>query len=384
MRRIACLGALALLLALAPGSRAMDIVRREDSPDRAHLERAEREVQQQREREERMRRADELQREAKELMRRADDMPMGQAMQREAEELRAEAKRMMAEAEELRRDLSGRVGAGPSMVEVRGMAQGATPKTLVLPAEPMEPEEMAGVTEDLTVMSRILEKVLSSEFREGLEVLPGMPGGPFSRLLGEESMPSMYLQGYGALFFLRVDFPLAGPMAEPEHEPQREPDNLWDQTRREMHGPGGGFGAPMPGAGFGPAWEWRNPRGRFDPERVERLKRTILDTLRHAARIRALGRDESVTVVVFGAEAGGPVRAALGGRSAAAAAAAAAAARGNMGQPARPRVAIVSVPGGGGEGDVLIIRAAKKDIDALAEGKLNLDEFADRATIMIQ
>jgi hypothetical protein len=377
----------------------MEMVEMRDNPERAHLERAEREMRQHRE--EQMRHAEELQQEAKRLLREADEIQAHRGAEQEADELRAQAKRLMAEAGEIRKHVERPVEPRDVKI-VYGMPQAAVPRTLVVPLDPMSPEERAGITEDLAVMSRILEKVLPPDFRGGF-VDVTLPGSPFAPLLGGQQLPSIYLEGYGAIFFVQVGFPLRGPSPEPEEAPEEEDDALWEETRRELHGPGPGGFMGMPGTGHVEFdHDWGPRRDRFDPERVEQLKHMVLDALRHASRIRALKRSDSVTVVVTGAPPAGPSMIGMrpagagfpgagfrgpGRATGVAVASGRAAVKVGPGPGAGVETVVLPggvVPAGGADGDSLVIRAAKEDIDALAEGKLDLDRFRELATVIMQ
>jgi hypothetical protein len=382
MKRTLVLAVAVLFAVPAAGLRAMEMVEPAEHPEQAHVERAEREMREHHE--EIMRRAEQLQREAKELMRNADRLQAEHAEKREPDEMRERAHRLLAEAEELRRAVKGRPETARKRVTVAALATTETPRALVLPLHQLEPDETAGIVEDLSVMARVLEKVLARELRDGFRVAaPGMPGGPFSVLLGRQSVPDMYLEGYGAVFFLRVNFPLAGAVPVPEREREEEADSLWDETRRELHGPRStGWPVGPGGAEYGLDFdvEWPGPGRRFEPERVERLKHSVLDALRHAARIRALERGESVTVVVMGAGQPGPTvwklgEGVYGGAESFERAA-------GMGMPMPARIGPVAPRRSGS--NVLVIRAGKEEIDALADGKMDMDEFAEEATIILQ
>ena len=158
---------------------------------------------------------------------------------------------------------------------------------LVIPTSEMKAEDLAAITEDMTVMSRIIDSQLGKE-----ESRRFMFSGDF---LWQSSRmaQNMYLQGYGALFLKKVDFPLSpGPaVQEEEQETKKEEgvDPVWEQTKKNI---------------FEPQEERRRRPERdeekYDAEKVENLKTNVIKALKHAANIRNLKSDESVIVTVTG------------------------------------------------------------------------------------
>ncbi|HPC96675.1 MAG TPA: hypothetical protein PLU87_17145 [Sedimentisphaerales bacterium] len=242
----------------------------------------------------------------------------------------------------------------------------------IVPAQPMTTEELTSITEDVNVMRRIFENKLRQA-----NLLP--PAGPLSVFLGGgpryfggaegDAGRTMYLQGYGVLFVMDVDYPLApGPQLEPNQppqQPQAETDPVWARTRDEIYRP----------ASFDP---WRDTdvaRPRYSAEKVENLKTTVIQTLVHAANIRCLAPEESVIVRVTGS----PESDVLAGKT-------------------------IAIPGTGhivvkssnndlrimerslteAAQTVLTIRAKAADIKARAEGKLSDEQFRQRVQVLSQ
>ncbi len=136
----------------------------------------------------------------------------------------------------------------------------------------------------------------------------------------------IYIQGYGALFFMRVDLPLTAPPppVKPKEKPSEPVDKVWHQIKRELYGPRN-VSTDQSGKGI---------------DRVEWLKTNIVKNLRHAANIKCLKPDELVIVT----------------------------ANGNEKEAGPPKV--------------LIVRAKKSDIDAFSEGTLDLDGFREKIQIV--
>jgi hypothetical protein len=259
-----------------------------------------------------------------------------------------------------------------------GMAYGSTGRgehALVVRSSETDPKTITDVEEDLNVMGLILEKALyqsgDEEEREAMGIrLISTSGSPARR--------SLEIEGYGAIFLLNVNFPLAGPAEKPDEDKKEPSNSTWDEAKRELYGQSEG----SPDGNL-----IRFSKEGYDPKRVEKLKDSLLEALKNAANIRGLKSDESVTVVVTSHV--GPGRARLFQKKAAA--------TGGYGGGGRF--------GGGGFGgagtmpfwqwqdgsinaegrgeSVLTIRARKSDIDVFARGKLTMDDFRKKASVLI-
>jgi hypothetical protein len=234
-------------------------------------------------------------------------------------------------------------------------------RPLVIRTSTMDPKDQANLEEDLVIMAKVLDKAL--------QPVPE-PNTPYRAmgidLFGSSSSPAMrnlYLDGYGALFMLRVGFPLVPPPpgpAEPKKE-DSETDSAWEQAKQELYGQGQ---AGMPP---GPAQE-------FNEAKVSQLKAQLLEALKSASNIRELKPSESVTVCIFGGAGSGRfIRSGLRTHASATA-----------GQPSIPAdsARMLAVDHRGKQrGTVMTLRAKKSDIDAFAKGKLDHDEFSKTVKI---
>ncbi len=163
------------------------------------------------------------------------------------------------------------------------------PATLVLPGEDLEVEAADALSEDLAVMGRILGKAAG---RGGSDQHLWMTGfGGF----GSPGLEALYLDGFGALFLLNVDFPLVGPK-DTKKSAQAEPvDRTWEEARRELKSGRGPFeAAPTVFLGRG------DEGADFEPGRVEELKRALIESLRHAANLKSVRENDTIAVAVFG------------------------------------------------------------------------------------
>lgn len=248
-----------------------------------------------------------------------------------------------------------------------------TGRVLVVPAAEIKTEDILAITEDMSVMSRIFERNLE---RARIGAVPGdvymHAQFPLETLLGRgrSGIQSIYLQGFGALFLTKVDFPLSpGPQAQEEKQTQEDEDvdPVWERTRIEMYEPEEARRRTTRTAA--------KPEEKYDAEKVANLKSTIITSLKHAANIRNLKPDESVVLTVTG----GGGRATLVGDA----------------TSAMTKIFVVGSDGNtkiiedmspGGEAalfpTVLVMRAKKSDIDAFAKGDLDLDQFRQRVQVL--
>ena len=98
---------------------------------------------------------------------------------------------------------------------------GNTGTVLVIPSEQTKTEDLLTINEDMTVMSRIFEKNIEQAriktVRGGM-IVP--THDLFSTLLGggRGGIQSIYLQGFGALFLMKVDLLLSPPPDKQDDE----------------------------------------------------------------------------------------------------------------------------------------------------------------------
>jgi len=102
---------------------------------------------------------------------------------------------------------------------------------LVIPVDQLKPEDLSSISEDSGIMHRIFNKQLRQEC--GIDTA-------FTSLFGgyNNNTDVIYLEGYGALFLLQVDVPLAPPLETKEQEPNEQGDQTWEQTRHELYSTG--------------------------------------------------------------------------------------------------------------------------------------------------
>jgi len=272
-------------------------------------------------------------------------------------------------------------------------------RTLVIPKEAAEPKDLPQFEEDLNIMARILRKAAGGAAEKSRSAM-----GIFIRNhpFGEGAAPqNLYLEGYGALFFLDVNYPLVAPPArKAETGTKEQTSSEWEEARRELYNQ-----AAVPLLGdlaiqsslmlSGPAAE------QYDADKVERLKNDLLSALKNAAHIRHLKAEETVTVLVAGRGGKGESRLVLrppgaygGGMGGGTTGGNIMGGGGGMGSHftggnimgvsgSLPGVRGVTRASAGGQAGRLILRARKSDIDAFQKEKLSLEDFRKKVTVIL-
>jgi hypothetical protein len=203
------------------------------------------------------------------------------------------------------------------------------------------PDFIETTVKDLNIMCHIFDKELNLSGQTGQvrelymlldtldEELINYPD-LFSQ--GGRKTKGIYLDGYGVLFLIEVNFPLSPPpqLQENEKPTEESVDPAWKQAELELYSP-----EKLRKKAKGSATK------EYDPEKVEDLKRKLLKTLRQAANIRSLRADESVIVSVRGRHcAANPTK-------------------------------------------VLIVRLKKSDLVGLAKGEMDLDKFRQKVQMLM-
>jgi hypothetical protein len=274
-------------------------------------------------------------------------------------------------------------------------------RVLVIPAAQSTAEELLTITEDMSVMSYIFDEKLGHSHLfsaggyagygdwvgyRGSGGYGGYGGRYFG--LGSSATRSIYLDGYGALFMMKVDFPLSPPDEKPEEEkPEEGVDPVWQDAKRKIF-------EPEEGSKFrrrGPTREGR-PEEKYEAEKVEALKRKLSKALKHAANIRHLKPDDQVILSVTGSGESGWVTASgrvttkvqvvpesgqilvvkRGGDREEASI---------YSGPAQVQAAALASQMGLYSPTVMTIRAKKSDVDAFSKGELDFEKFRQKVQI---
>ncbi|HKX62945.1 MAG TPA: hypothetical protein VJS65_13890 [Verrucomicrobiae bacterium] len=248
-----------------------------------------------------------------------------------------------------------------------GAGAKSSSRSLAIQTSDVDREKVDAIEEDLSVMARILQKAARS-LREddrfnamGLE----LDAAAFGSASGARNI---YLEGHGALFLLRVEYPLVGPRDNTEPNPQEPPpSSIWEEEREAF------LGANQNGDQETIFTVRRGRSEPYDEARVEGLKTSLLDALKHAGNIRHLAPQEFVTVVVQGGDAttstSGGTRVRKEKEK-------------DKDKENRLNTDTVTTRRTSQKGEsVMTIRVKKSDIDAFAAGKIDSNGFQQKATV---
>ncbi len=229
---------------------------------------------------------------------------------------------------------------------------------LVIPSAEMKVENLAAITEDMSVMSRIIDKKVSQSnlVTSRGRRLVDFNINPFLGS-GNRATEAIFLEGYGALFLMEINILLSAPPETQQKEKTKEEDTdpVWSQMRREMYEPEESRRSRTTD----------RPKEKYDAEMVEGLKTNLIKALKHATNIRALKPEQLVILTVIG-----------DGRQPAATVTRSYSYSRRSGSRTRRIVqAATEVETGPLLPTVLTICAKKSDIDAFAKGELDYDQF---------
>ena len=281
------------------------------------------------------------------------------------------------------------------------IASPAIRKVLVVPAEQVKAEDLVTITEDMQVMSHILDE----RFKETRRVQGVFTD--FGDFFGRDNRQTeaTYLQGYGVLFSMEVNFafsPAPKPQSRQTDQTAEPVDSTWQRAKRQVFS----HGDPSGSRGSDSAQE-------YNSQMVEELKRDLITTLKHAANIRGVQPDELIilTVIGGGRQSGGvfggrgAMMGSMGGGMMGGGYGVASSSSGTGGGGMMAGVG-GGMMGGGGMGGgmmgdmgggmgrmtgfdemgvsaatVLTIRAKKSDVDAFASGEQDFEQFRQKVQI---
>ncbi|WCJ60153.1 hypothetical protein NXS98_03230 [Fontisphaera persica] len=275
------------------------------------------------------------------------------------------ARQKVAEAPKL---LAQTVGA---IRRERGRQMPVRPiRTLVASSRLAEASKIQEMEEDLAVMSRLLAKDVEFELRND----ENRPMNVVITSFGDQGQApeALYLEGFGAFFYLTVPFPLL-PEAEKSGKTDLPPmDSDWDRTRAEL------FGGAVPEPGRrGNVWAGGGeppPPPPYDAEKVEDLKRVLLSSLRNAVNIRGMKPEDWVHVSVHSfprATAGPGVGVSVGQMTVTTTQDGKTVTRTYSGGNNPPRQGLLN------------LRVKHSDLQTYAEGKMTLEDLRKKAQISL-
>lgn len=292
---------------------------------------------------------------------------------------------------------NGALAANPTVADPQNLVQDLTTSDPFIPAparagaqalallrENAPDKDLAGIEDDLRIMGRILRKAANG----GDAYHRNAMGIVVHRSAGGDSAPprELYLEGYGALFFLNADFPLLAPAAKPsETEAKDDTSSEWEEARRELQHPQNRFFAgdtapdyvTMPGSSLEP----------YDADKVATLKTGLITALKNAAHLRRLKADETITVVVAGHGgnvSGNVVMRTNNGGGSFGIAGMGGGGGGFTGSAMPGMMGSVARQTGEGRGGLLILRVRKSDAEAFQKGKLSAADFREKVSALLR
>lgn len=264
-------------------------------------------------------------------------------------------------------------GAGYAYVSSRYSGDSVPPVVLKFGAA--DAAGIAAMEEDLTIMTHIIDRALERIGENGVDERFGVK---LYYTSGGKSVRALYLDGFGPLFMVKVNFPVHSPGAVDTKPPATDSDSEWERVRRQLHGLDRevkGFGSASAGV-------------PYDAERVEVLKKHLLGALKNASNMKGVKSDEYVNVSVFGSPAtttgeiyGRGVGAMPGAANNLPAAGRGGGAGGSVSAGRAPQpVTSIEVARTALQGTVLTLWVKKSDIDAAAKGTLDDEAFAKKVS----
>jgi hypothetical protein len=149
---------------------------------------------------------------------------------------------------------------------------------------------MDETAEDLNIMSLLLSQTL--EHMSGNDADDYKLGIPILLKGGGRAIEASYIEGFGAVFNVKVNFPLLASI-EKETPKNTESPSDWERARQAL----AGTGAPSAPAWAGNPFEQGQP---YDAHQIEVLKRKVIEVLRNASNLRHVQQNESIVVVFNG------------------------------------------------------------------------------------
>ena len=262
---------------------------------------------------------------------------------------------------------------------------GGAGRVLVVPPAEMKAEELAVIKQDMNIMTRIFDKKLNQQLRlgEGETIIFGglsVSRGNKQFISGDDkATKAIYVGGYGALFFIKVSFPLSPPREVKVEKIEEGVDPVWEETKQEIYAPKEALAtilaSPPDDIGFDEVLKslraGTSVLPEYDAEKVDELKRKLIKTLKHAANIRSLKPQDWVVLAVTGTPQ--PViitqiRLIHDEKD------------GEIIYHVTPK--IQEARSASPSSTVLTIRVKKSDIDAFSKGELDFDQFRECTRIL--
>lgn len=148
---------------------------------------------------------------------------------------------------------------------------------------------IAAMEEDLAVMTHIIDRALE---RMGENEPDEKMGIKLYYTSGGKSVRALYLDNFGPLFLVKVNFPVHAPGSTEAKPAEQEEDSEWNRARRAL------YGQPEDAR-----WQGVSSGVPYQAERVESLKKQLAAALKNASNMKQVKPDEHITITVFGSPA---------------------------------------------------------------------------------
>ena len=278
-----------------------------------------------------------------------------------------------AQSDALRAQEEALENVNKSLTLIGGHSGHATStRSVIIPKDPSDAKNITETEEDMSVMARILEKAVSGKRQKSERTA----GANIWLVSGSIANPrNLYIDGFGALFFVNVNYPLL-PTASKEEttDSKNESDSEWKRTHDELYnsqGPGASLNfnfTPFESGSY--AYSFGGPAEEYDEDKVAGLKENLTTALKNASHIRRLKGDETVTVIVTGRNPGSSTKVTTRRSQ-----------NGSSSSSSSSSWSTTSRSGSQAPAARLIIRAKRSDIESFQKDKLSADDFRKKVTM---
>jgi hypothetical protein len=146
---------------------------------------------------------------------------------------------------------------------------------------------IAAMEEDLAIMTHLIDRAIERSGENGPDEKLGVP---LYYTSGGKSVRALYLEGFGPLFMVKVNFPVHAAAAAGENRAaEKQEDSEWEKARRTLYG-----------VNEDTRWMGVSSGVPYEAARVEALKKHLIPALKNASNMKGVKPDEFVNVSVFG------------------------------------------------------------------------------------
>jgi hypothetical protein len=217
-----------------------------------------------------------------------------------------------------------------------------------------EEQKQRELEEDLNTMMHLVERTVEKTFATA-EYDEDAPRRFVPPINNNESQ-ALFLEDYGVVFSFRTFVALQGTTqtnAAPSSRTNEQPDNRWERARQEL------FGGPDGSREFRPAGM------QYDEVKVRLLKEQLLELLRDANHLRHLKPQHQIALVLSGPSQASSPPALKPNDS-----------------PEERRSVIERFRNQLNRSSSLVLRVKKADVDSFAAGKLTIEQFRDKVSVL--